>query len=126
MNKFLIKHKRRKILRRRRSCIRRYSRTVKKLNNFRKREIRELKLNNRKRVGAIKRLKKFCKKNPNKKCFQNRYSKFITKYKNREIRFNLRREKRIKKLQARITFLSKTCDNLHTMAKPLIKKKITY
>jgi len=122
MKKFNFNLKRRKIIRRRRHCIRRYTRANSRLNSFRERKIRQLANTKRRRIGVEKRLRKYCRFT-NNVCIQKRMTKLNLKWKKVDTKRETKRNKVIAKLTQRISFLEKTCDNLHKLAQPFIKKR---
>jgi len=123
MKKFIVHLKHRKIIRRRKQCIHRYSRANERLKAFRQRKISQINNTKRRRVGVEKRLKKYCRFTKNKKCFDERIKKLVAKWAKVDAKRELKRNKVIEKLTKRIQFLEKTCNNLHKLATPLIKRR---
>jgi len=72
-----------------------------------------------------KRLRKYCRFT-NNVCIQKRMTKLNLKWKKVDTKRETKRNKVIAKLTQRIAFLEKTCDNLHKLAQPFIKKKRSF
>jgi len=76
---YVERHRRRKVLRQRRRCINNYARYVRRLRNYRQRQLREIRIIDRRRKGINKRLRIFCQTSPKTLCYSKAFSKLQKK-----------------------------------------------